>query len=241
MTTTNDQAKPPSTFAIFVMRMKSEGRHDEFKAKYKQIEAETGKKYTAIMWHLLKQCPEFGYVDTKTEQAWYDSHKDLALMDIKKAKNTERVRNYRAKKAEEAIEQDQRTEEQKFVDAIRNLPPTAPYDQEFDWLRSHPAMIRRANSAIGSKNVKVTADDILDSPNGKCPSQAVAYQLVNAANASASMVKAVFEKMLKAVADGESKKGGGPDNEWDGADAKQIADMEDLLKRTKESIDSAKS
>lgn len=235
----NPQAKPLSTFAIFMLRMKHEGREDECRDKLKQIQADTGKRFTAAMWQLLKESPEFGYVDSKTEQAWYDTHKAELLMDEKKAKKAAASRKSRAKKAEQEQAVAEKSEEEKFVAAISQLPTTAPYDLEFDWIRSHPAIIRMCLTENINKKIRLTVDDVINPPNGKAPSQAAVYQLINAANAPAKMMSAVFDKMKKAMAEAGGR--GGPTGndapgEWDDSDDEGIAETEALLQRLKEQV-----
>lgn len=194
---------------------------------------------------MLKEFPEFGYKSAAAEKEWYDSHQDLIAKNDKRAAKAKYVRTWRERKKLKEEAESKQDKEKQFLEAIRDLPPTAPMVKEFDWLRSHPAMIRLATqSATSTARIEITAEDITNPPNGRPPSQAAAIQLVNAANAPGNMVKAVFSKMIKAVEDGGGRGGdAGPDapTEWDGVDDEQIKELESYCKRTKESIDSAKS
>lgn len=238
----NPQAKPPSTFAIFIWRMQAEGRETEFRNKLKEIQETTGKKYSPAMWHILKQCPEFGYTTPKAEEEWFAVNREKVLKGEKNAKVAERVRNHRARKAEEQVEKDERSEEEKIVEAIRHLPPTASPQVEYDWFRSHPAFMRKATRTDPAKKIKITVEDILNPPNGSAPSQAAAYMLPNIANAPQQLLKEILSRMMKAAA-GEGGGNNNPDapSEWDNADDDGIKEAEQHLKRIKDQLDSAKS
>lgn len=63
-----------------------------------------------------------------------------------------------------------------FDRAISVLPTSASVARELNWIRSHPAMSRRDRQKDDSP-VLITANDILEVPHGRAPSQSAVYQL----------------------------------------------------------------
>src|SRR5574343_391588 len=57
-----------------------------------------------------------------------------------------------------------------FEDALRELPPVAPLQVELDWVRAHPAMLRKRLLTDSSATVSVTVEDVLNPMNGSAPS-----------------------------------------------------------------------
>lgn len=62
-------------------------------------------------------------------------------------------------------------------EAMRSLPDKAGRAMELDWIYAHPAMARLASQKDKTKDVEITAADLLEVSHGKCPSKGAAIAL----------------------------------------------------------------
>lgn len=65
---------------------------------------------------------------------------------------------------------------------IQSLPRTSSWEEENDWISTHPAMQRWDLAADKTQTIKVTMDDLRAAPNGPCPSQRAATRLMHWVN-----------------------------------------------------------
>jgi len=100
---------------------------------------------------------------------------------------SERSRRFREKKRN-----------QPFEDAIADLPATASPSVEMDWVKSHPAMTRKDRQKNATDKILITPSDILDAPNGKCPSRSAAQMLQHYANKPDAFFKELLSETKKA-------------------------------------------
>jgi len=85
-----------------------------------------------------------------------------------------------------------------FETAISDLPPTASPSVEMDWVKSHPAMTRKDRQKNTDDKILITPDDILNAPNGKCPSRSAAQMLQHYANKPDAFFKELLSETKKA-------------------------------------------
>jgi len=227
---------PPSLYHIVRARLIAQGLWEEYEEKYWKCKEETGLRHMQRFWRVLSENPHFGYTSYKDEKLWWEYNKSMINMDAKRTRIAKAVKKSYEKKKQSK----KQSEADELVRAIADLPPTASYEVEFDWIRSHPAIMRLCFSTDATAKISLTIDDVVNSPNGKPPSQAAVYQLMNSINQQATMVKTIYSKMLKANDDLSNKqlKGGGG-SEWDNADDEDIAKLEKYLVETKERLESA--
>lgn len=79
-----------------------------------------------------------------------------------------------------------------FSQAVQSLPNRAAKAVEMDWVAAHPAMSRLARAVDKTRDVRLTADDILNAPHGPAPSKWAANALQNWVNKPGKF----FEVML---------------------------------------------
>jgi hypothetical protein len=155
--------KEPTVRAMFVERMKRDGRDKEWYAKVKEVRAATGKPFNAAAWQAMK---EMGYEGPEKEKALYREYQEtLHLTSEQKSLAKER----------EAINEERRIES--FEEAMKTLPDEAPPADEIRWQRTHPVMLRRSRDKNKIQDILLTADDILYPINGKAPSKAAVIEL----------------------------------------------------------------
>jgi hypothetical protein len=90
-----------------------------------------------------------------------------------------------------------------FDDAVATLTPSVAPAKEFDWASSHPAINRLDRLEDKTKNIRLTADDVLCPCNGPAPSQRAARLLQHWVNSP----RKFWEQFL-----GQAKKGVGESN-----------------------------
>jgi predicted alpha-1,6-mannanase (GH76 family) len=173
-----EQVKMKSGRRLFLERMRRDGRWREWQQKIKAKMAEMGKGFSVASWPTMR---EMGYVNSKTERELEAAYLDSLIEDKRKSKT-------------EAIKEEIRRERStaNFEEAVGSLPAKAPYQEEIDWIRAHPAMMRLSKSKDKTKQVQITVDDVLCAPHGKAPSQSAVYMLNHWANCPGKF----FEKIL---------------------------------------------
>lgn len=194
---------------LFVERLKREGREKEWFDTLRRIKDEEG---------LL-----FGQASPK-------AMRELGYESVEKERNMEkfRLRNLH-KEAEqiEAEEQQQKFSEQvrvkDFEAAVATLPDTATAQSELDWIRSHPAMGRRARSKQKTQDIVLSIDDVLNPPHGKAPSKSAVYALQHWANQPTEFFKSLLSEQKKQTEDG------GHSGQQRGGDA-GLEEVENLLR-----------
>lgn len=155
-----EKIKPKSPRAMFVERMKREGRGAEWHSGVKRIMAEQGKTAHQAECILMK---EMGYEGpAKERELWQTFVESLH-------KSSERITAERVEAEQAPIRR-----MQTFEAAMLQLPPTASAQEELDWVRAHPAMNRFYHRTDKTKDVILTADDIVSAPS-KSAAQALQH------------------------------------------------------------------
>lgn len=196
---------------LFMVRLANEQKLHEYQAFRKQ-KIDGGMAANDATRAAKNQ---FGWLGHKAERQAYVDAMNGNLQSLNES-NAERSRRSRDKQRNAPFEK-----------ALAQLPSSASVEVEVDWVRSHPAMARRArkmhhpNSREGS--ILLVAEDLLSETIGVCPSRSAAILLQNWVNAPDKF----FSDILK-----EQKKGlkGNRIEEEGGADERNIAaDIDDIL------------
>lgn len=177
---------------LFFQRLKREGRFKAFQQAHSRIIEETGKTRFQTMQRAMV---EFGYEGPKREHELYEEY----VVNNSKRNAVEERRIVQA-----SINEERMVEE--FDEAIRMLPSNAPAEDEMAWIRSHPAMCRRSRQKDKTKDVIVTAHDVLYSTSGRAPSQAAAYALQHWCNCPHEFFKQVLTEDKKKTGEAEAAK-----------------------------------
>jgi hypothetical protein len=156
---------------MFQALMVNEGRGDEYKTLHEQFIELDGRwgAESRTRWDVMR---EMGYEkgDAKSLRRRYNE-----LCGGDGGKQQEEV--VQAQVAAYDLE--------KTLAEMTDLPPVASPALELEWVRGHPAMMRRdLQVQIGNKvlPVLITPEDILAAPHGLPPSRSAVYRLVNWAN-----------------------------------------------------------
>lgn len=88
-----------------------------------------------------------------------------------------------------------------FEAAVAALPDKANVADEMDWLRAHPAMVRLAQMKDKTKDVVVTAQDVVGAP-----SKAAVYALIHWSGQPHEFFKMVLSEHKKKTQDDDRKK-----------------------------------
>lgn len=152
--------KPSTPRAMFGERMKREGRGDEWRSRVKQVMGEQGKTASAAQNIVMR---EMGYEGPARERELWDEY--VASLH----KTGTQVEAERKEAAQAPIRR-----MQSFEAAMAALPPTAGPQEELDWVRAHPAMNRFYHRTDKTKDVILTADDIVNAPS-KSAAQALQH------------------------------------------------------------------
>ena len=161
-------------------RLKSEGNYEACIAKSKQLMAAKPMEMSAA---IKLAAMEFGYVSPEDERRIWDE----------KRENEIRLGIVRTHPDGTPIT---------FEEVVANLPDKASVKEEIDWIKSHPAMMRKSRMKDKLTEIAITIDDLL-MLNGKCPSKSAAVQLQNFVNKPAEFFKATLSENKKI-----SEKGG---------------------------------
>lgn len=123
------------------------------------------------------------------------------------------------------IEYAREKRERRFWLAFENLPNNAANkEDEYEWVRSHPAMARKALGFVDKKTglVKVGVKDITESSNGVAPSKAAVTLLLNYKDCPEQFWKGDQQKF--------NKKAFG-DKPGDGETPAEVSDVLEMLKQ----------
>jgi len=136
----------PHWVYVYYQQVETEGRLDEWRREWElAVQRYPGRSAWFVSGHVSKQ---MGH-DAKWEK-----------------RQPSRTRYVEARIAEE---------ERNFDDVVGNLPLTASYGDELDWVSTHPKISAMRRSP--KKRIILGARDILQPPNGPCPSQRAARLL----------------------------------------------------------------
>lgn len=141
---------------MFVERMKREGRLKEFTARVRKHQAETGKTFTPAAWPVMR---EMGY-ESVTKERWLLEEHERTLHLTSAQKDSRRMCAM--------AREDKRVDA--FEKALATLPASASKAVEWEWIGSHPAFVKAQRKTGKSKDIVLTADDIL-TVHGVAPSK----------------------------------------------------------------------
>jgi len=173
-----------NTNECFEFRMLREMRLVEFRKKIKSLRK--SNKVTELAAKKEAQ-REFGMTTLAEERAALAEWLTQLQENAAAAGVAERQRRSREKKRNAP-----------FETAISDLPPTASPSVEMDWVKSHPAMTRKDRQKNTEDKILITPDDILNAPNGKCPSRSAAQMLQHYANKPDAFFKELLSETKKA-------------------------------------------
>ena len=161
-------------------RLTREGRYSDYINRAREIMAAKEIKMSGALWEAAK---DFGYTGPEEERRLWEEHNKKEL-----ASGSEKVR------PDGSLFN--------FEEVVANLPDKASVKEEIDWIKSHPAMMRKIRAKDKNLEIIVSVDDLL-SLNGKCPSKSAAIQLQNFVNKPGEFFKATLSENKKI-----SEKGG---------------------------------
>lgn len=164
---------------LFEDRMRREGRFEEYTQACKRKRIDEGLTYMPGKWSVLR---DWGYVDVATEEALLMAwEREIGLGRLE-------VADHEDQKARAQVEL-----RKDFERAFSALPDTAPTQDEIDWVRSHPAMTRKARDP-DIPCVEITAEDI-----ATAPSKSAVIMLQNWANNPNEFLKRLLDEHKKAT------------------------------------------
>ena len=176
-------ASNKSVKLLFSERMKRERRYDEFVKRVNAAMEETGKTWMGAVWPVMR---EMGYEGPNQERALYQEYLEA---QSKKACQGQ-IQAERDEIRRERIREN-------FEMALASLPDSASVGAEMDWIRAHPAMIRLSRQNNPSKQVVISADDILSPAHGRAPSKSAVAALQHWANHPAEFFKQMLSEHKK--------------------------------------------
>lgn len=184
---------------------------------------ETGRRYGPAQWEAMRR---MGYLGPQEERRLYHEHlaqqqkkHDAEVVEAARAAITNHGRE-QIRQVQAEIREERRVEN--FEESVRTLPDQATAAVEIDWIRAHPAMARLDRQTDKTKQIMISAEDILQAPQGKAPSKAAVYALQHWANRPGEFYKQLLGEQKKKSEDGEGK---GIETEED------LAEVERLLKQ----------
>jgi len=199
-----EEVQIPSLVTMYELRMRSEGRGEEFKELMdaERANPSDGKKFhwanTRI--RVLKQ---MGMGTTAEEKELYLSRMQKPWIE----ENTEMEQAAKDRKEEKLVEgkiEKMRNMESlaqgSFERAVAGLSMDAPETEVLRWIAAHPAMSRQDRASDKTQPIKITPGDIKKSTAGKCPSMKAARDLQHWANNPGAFRKDHAEMLRKAVA-----------------------------------------
>lgn len=129
-------------------------------------------------------------------------------------------REYKRERKEKAMAGDK---DQKFQEVLLGLAATADRKAELDWIRQHPAMMKKSRMVNPNQPVVLEPDEIKDAP-----SRAAAQELSHWANNPNEFFKMFLSESRKAGAIGTGAVGGAGSTETVEDDTGDIARMLDM-------------
>lgn len=175
-------------FRMFLERMRRAGREKEWYVRVKQVMADQNIRYGAAQPIAMKQ---MGFENWEAEVKLHEEY----LLSLR---STTRV-------MQEEIREEKKQEN--FEEVLAGLPNNADPKTEIDWISAHPAMLRKNRQKDATKQILITADDLLTTAAGPAPSKAAIAKLQHWANAPHEFFKN-YTGDKKSI-EVEKKEGGG--------------------------------
>lgn len=173
-------------------RIKSEDRKKEWDER---IIAERKANPTENVLNILRRVrDEFGFRGDREEKKLY-AERVAITKEATEAVFPKRETRYQTEKKSSAD----------FSEALRNLPPSAPSNEEMAWIGRHPLLTERHRMRDKTVDLVVDAEAILNSVAGPAPSQFAANMLQHWVNNPSEYFKQVISEKKKAQEQEEKK------------------------------------
>lgn len=174
----------------FQFRLERISKLHEYRAMVKKLKRDTKMRQLDCE---TKARTEFGYTTSEGERLAYAKYLSERRGD-----------GLRENSADSARESYHRKKNKSFEQLVAQLPANADPILEMNWIKSHPAMTRRARAKNNDK-ILINEDDILKSSSGPAPSRAAAQQLQHWANSPEQFFKDILSETKKAKARSEEE------------------------------------
>lgn len=198
---------------LFMARLAREMRlHEYMIERRKRIK--NGQDTTQIDRELKEK---FGYLGQLGEREAYMDELNGHTLTVK------------ASKAEQTARSREKLRNRPFEAAFAKLPDKASVEVEVDWVRSHPAMARKARisrraNATG-ETILIDEKDLLSAPHGPCPSKGAAIMLQNWVNQPDKFVITILAEQKKGLAGDKNANKSGEEDESN----EHIESIDDIL------------
>jgi len=184
------QAKHFTGKECFAFRLERMGKLHEYRSMVKRLKKETNMRQLDCE---KKGQAEFGWLGSEQERLTYAQHL-----------SERRGAGLKDNHAHNARERYARKKNRTFEQLVAKLPANADPIVEMNWIKSHPAMTRKARAKNNDK-ILINEDDILNSSSGSAPSRAAAQQLQHWANSPDQFFKDILSETKKAKAKSEEE------------------------------------
>lgn len=147
---------------LFRERMKREGRWQEYLAVLSDVRADLKTTSQAADWEAMRR---MGYQSPHFERKKYRRHQALIwkATAFVEAESLKRAAEEMKRLELETVEQEQAKID--FETAFIGLPNVAGDRVEWEWIGSHPAMLRLNRSTEKLKSILLTGQDIAEAPS----------------------------------------------------------------------------
>jgi len=186
----SDEIKPAAR-TLFFNRLRREGRYQKYLAVLRE---RSGGFENKVAWNKIAPTvmKEFGYEGPKKEReihATYLASKHKGLLAEQLRAEKEEIRK------ERVVEN--------YEDALRGLPNRASSAVEMEWIRAHPAVSRLDRQKDQTKQVILTAEDVLLPPHGPAPSKYAVQALQHWVNRPGKFFEQMLSEDKKAMVESE--------------------------------------
>lgn len=182
--------KAPTPRSLFVERMRREGREKEWFETVKKVMTDENKRWGQAAPVAMKL---MGYETPDKERQLHAEYQKTAHLTVGQKILKEEMSEVR-----------EVSRIMDFEEAVRLLPDRCSIQEEIEWIRSHPAMVRMNRNRDKTKEVLIDANDILRAPHGKAPSKASVYQLQHWANHPNKFYEMLLSEQKKGMEEGSS-------------------------------------
>lgn len=161
---------------LFVQRMRREGLYEEIRDRAQEYRIANNCTWRESIRGIMD---DYGFVSL-------DQERRLARIYRQSVKDLEK-KMLEANSPPSPLQRVEGARQQIFEDVLRELPDNANGNDEWDFIRSHPAMSRKARGSNTAADVLLTIDDITE-PH-KAPSKAAVHMLQHWVNNPAEFFK----------------------------------------------------
>jgi hypothetical protein len=216
--------KRPGVRVMFSMRMKREGRYEEFQSALAEVIKERSATGAVVdtRFATTEAMRRMGYQGEAEEKK---NHRAWERSQVKHgAEREEEIIRASQKRQADIAALDDEERQLRFETAVSTLPNAADPIREWEWMGAHPAMMRKDRARTDLKRIELTEDDVLRPPHGPAPSKRAVGQLQHWCNNPREFYKAMIGV--------HKKQQEGTDGEPLDAD-EDLAEVERLLKEVK--------